>query len=309
MLKFNNVCVYICIFTEKQKDLSYLRKLEGASKRLKIFHGELEELGSYDKAIEGCVGVFHLAHPMDVNGEEDQEKVTKRAMEGTLGILKACLQSKTVRRFVYTSSAVTVLFNNNGNKNALEMLDEETWSEIEACQNGNNVVSSSYIVSKTLTEKAVLEFGEKNGLEVVSLVLPLVVGPFICPKMPSSVHMALAMILGDISEYKYVSDLYMVHVDDAANALIFLFEYANANGRYICSSDQVSFYQLHQLLSQRYPHLHISLPNNLRETRNDDLKFSGLSSKKLLDAGFKFKYGINEMYDGAINCCKDKGFL
>ncbi|MED6220694.1 hypothetical protein PIB30_047256, partial [Stylosanthes scabra] len=87
------------ITTEKKKDLSYLRKLEGASKRLKIFHGELEELGSYDKAIEGCVGVFHLAHPMDVNGEEDQEKVTKRAMEGTLGILKACLQSKTVRRF------------------------------------------------------------------------------------------------------------------------------------------------------------------------------------------------------------------
>ncbi|MED6121803.1 hypothetical protein PIB30_033524 [Stylosanthes scabra] len=104
------------ITTEKKEDdLSYLRKLEGASERLKIFHGELEELGSYDKAIEGCVGVFHLAHPMDVNGEEDQEKVTKRAMEGTLGILKACLQSKTVRRFVYTSSAVAVVFNNNGN--------------------------------------------------------------------------------------------------------------------------------------------------------------------------------------------------
>ncbi|MED6121805.1 hypothetical protein PIB30_033526 [Stylosanthes scabra] len=140
------------------------------------------------------------------------------------------------------------------------MVDEETWSEIEACQNGDNIVSSSYSVSKMLTEKAALEFGEKNGLEVVSLVLPLVVGPFICPNMPSSVHIALAMILGDDSKYRYLRNSYMVHVDDAANALIFLFEYANANGRYICSSDQVSFYQLHQLLSQRYPHLHISLP-------------------------------------------------
>ncbi|MED6223079.1 hypothetical protein PIB30_070490 [Stylosanthes scabra] len=180
---------------------------------------------------------------------------------------------------------------------------------MEACENGNNVVSSSYIVSKMLTEKAVLEFGAKNGLEVVSLILPLVVGPFICPNMPSSVYMALAMILGDDSMYKYLSTIYMVHVDDAANALIFLFEYAHAHGRYICSSDQVSFHQIYQLLSQRYPDFHISLPNNLRETRNDDVKLSGLSSRKLLDAGFKFKYGINEMYDGAISCCKDKGFL
>ncbi|MED6121802.1 hypothetical protein PIB30_033523 [Stylosanthes scabra] len=177
------------------------------------------------------------------------------------------------------------------------MLDEETWSEVEAFQNGNNIASSSYIVSKTLTEKAVLEFGEKNDLEVVSLVLPLVVGPFMSPNMPSSVHKALAMILGDDdSIFKYSSDLYMVHVDDVANALIFLFEYANANGRYICPFQQVTFYQLHQLLSQRYPDLHITLPK-------------GLSSKKLLDAGFKFKHGINEIYDGAINCCKDKGFL
>ncbi|XP_020971974.1 vestitone reductase isoform X2 [Arachis ipaensis] len=252
------------ITTEKKKDLSYLRKLEGASKRLKVFHGELEEVGSYDEAIEGCVGVFHLAHPMDVNGEEGEEKVTKRAMEGTLGILKACLRSKTVRRVVYASSAVTVLYNNG--KNALETVDEETWSEIEVCQNGNNIVSSSYLVSKILTEKAALEFGENNGLEVVSLVLPLVVGPFICPNIPSSVHIALAIIL-------------------------------------------VSFYQVYQLLSQRYPHLHISLPDKLRETANGDLKFSDLSSRKLLDAGFKFKYGINEMYDGAIQCCKEKGFL
>ncbi|XP_057744231.1 vestitone reductase-like isoform X1 [Arachis stenosperma] len=295
------------ITTEKKKDLSYLRRLEGASKRLKIFHGDLEELGSYDEAIEGCVGVFHLAHPMDVNGEEGEEKVTKRAMEGTLGILKACLRSKTVRRVVYASSAVTVLYNNG--KNALETVDEETWSEIEVCQNGNNIVSSSYLVSKILTEKAALEFGQNNGLEVVSLVLPLVVGPFICPNIPSSVHIALAIILGDHSKYEYLTNSYMVHIDDAANALIFLFEYAHANGRYICSSHQVSFYQVYQLLSQRYPHLHISLPNKLRETANGDLKFSDLSSRKLLDAGFKFKYGINEMYDGAIQCCKEKGFL
>lgn len=38
-------------------------------------------------------------------------------------------------------------------------------------------------------------------------------------------------------------------------------------------------------------------------------KIPGLSSKKLLDAGFVFKYGLDDMYDGAVQCCKEKGFL
>jgi len=45
------------------------------------------------------------------------------------------------------------------------------------------------------------------------------------------------------------------------------------------------------------------------KTKNGDKKFSDLSSKKLLDTGFKFKYNVNDMYDGAIQCCKEKGIL
>lgn len=129
---------------------------------------------------------------MDINGLEPEEIVTKRAVEGTLGILKACLKSKTVKRVVYTSSAATLLFNG---KIGLDMVDEDMWSDLEICRS-SNLVSSSYLVSKVLSERAALEFGEQNGMEVVSLILPLVVGPFICPNMPSSVYMALAMILG-----------------------------------------------------------------------------------------------------------------
>jgi hypothetical protein len=46
-----------------------------------------------------------------------------------------------------------------------------------------------------------------------------------------------------------------------------------------------------------------------RETKNGDGKFTELSSRKLLDSGFKFKYGVNDMYDGAIQSCKEKGIL
>lgn len=41
----------------------------------------------------------------------------------------------------------------------------------------------------------------------------------------------------------------------------------------------------------------------------EESKYPGLSSKKLLDTGFKLKYGFEEMFDGAIQCCKEKGFI
>ncbi|CAK7347909.1 unnamed protein product [Dovyalis caffra] len=40
-------------------------------------------------------------------------------------------------------------------------------------------------------------------------------------------------------------------------ALIFLLEYPNAKGRYICSSDEISLIELSEFLSARYPSLQI----------------------------------------------------
>ncbi|XP_019241202.1 PREDICTED: vestitone reductase-like [Nicotiana attenuata] len=40
-----------------------------------------------------------------------------------------------------------------------------------------------------------------------------------------------------------------------------------------------------------------------------EFKFPRPSSKKLLDTGFKFKYNLEDMYDGAIACCKQYGLL
>lgn len=34
-----------------------------------------------------------------------------------------------------------------------------------------------------------------------------------------------------------------------------------------------------------------------------------LSSTKLLNSGFRFKYGLDGMFDEALQCCKEKGYL
>ncbi|XP_038680888.1 vestitone reductase-like [Tripterygium wilfordii] len=171
----------------------------------------------------------------------------------------------------------------------------------------NKYISTSYLVSKTVTEKTALDFAEEHGLDLVTVVLPLVVGPFICPKIPSSVNMALAMAFGNHDRYGAITNLYMVHIEDAVQAHIFLLEYPNTKGRYICSSANVSITTIFEYLSAKYPEF--GIPNMKWFKENEDHDTCSLSSMKLLDSGFKFKFTVEDMFDGAIQRCKNKGFL
>jgi nucleoside-diphosphate-sugar epimerase len=120
--------------------------------------------------------------------------VTKRAIDGALGILQACLNSKTVKQVVYTSNSSAIVFNGD---HEVDEMDESFWSDIDFLKAPNPTGhSGSYMISKTLTERDTLEFAEKHGLDVVTLIPSFVVGPFICPKFPNSVRTILAMVLG-----------------------------------------------------------------------------------------------------------------
>ncbi|THF97378.1 hypothetical protein TEA_016374 [Camellia sinensis var. sinensis] len=245
---------------DSKKDLSYLTNLPGASEKLQIFNADLALLESFDEAIQGCIGVFHVAYPIDFEDKEPEEVETQRAINATLGILKACLKSNTVKRVVYTSSSSTIILNGKG----LDVLDERHWSDIDFVRS-LNCYGASYMISKTLTEKAALEFAGKHGLDLVTTYLCL------------NFTRTIAVYRNKEDKYKYLARIQTVHIDDVANAHIFLLEHPDAEGS-----------ALKEIECFTPPHL---------------------SSKKLLDTGFKFKYSLEEMYDETIRCCKEKGFL
>ncbi|KAE8669302.1 Vestitone reductase [Hibiscus syriacus] len=157
-----------------KRDLSFLTTLPGAAERLEIFGADLN-----DAAIGGCKGVFHLATPLDFDVPE--EVFIERAVNGTLGVLKSCLRSGTVRRLVYTSSQAAVVFNGRD----VETMDESFWTDAGFLRGIQNRNQRCYIMSKTLPEKEALEWGARHGLDVVTVIPSLVVGPFICPKLPA----------------------------------------------------------------------------------------------------------------------------
>ncbi|XP_011017535.1 PREDICTED: vestitone reductase-like [Populus euphratica] len=239
-------------YPDGNKDISYLTGLPGAKERLQIFKADLNEPESFNEAIEGCAGVLHLAHSLDLVDREPEEKATKRSLEATLGILKACLNSKTVKRVVYTSSAAAIMFSGDGQ----EVVDERAWTDIDYFKD-LKLTASSYTASKTKTERAALEFAEQHGLDLVTLIPSLVLGPFNSPRIPASLYVGLAMILGNRNHYRFLTKSNMVHIDDVAMAHIFLLENSNAKGRYLCSSNEVSLNEMFEFLSARYPDLQI----------------------------------------------------
>ncbi|MCL7049641.1 hypothetical protein MKW94_013235 [Papaver nudicaule] len=133
----------------------------------------------------------------------------------------------------------------------------------------------------------------------------MVVGPFICPHLPFSVSLSLATILGNESRLGQKSTQ-MVHIDDIVSGHIFLYECPDAKGRYICSSLETSFHDFDKLISTHYPSFEMPM-KLLSETEEE--KAVHLSPMKLLSLGFRFKYNLKDMVDGAIQSCKEKGFL
>lgn len=287
---------------DKKRDISYLTTLPGASERLNIYNADLDNPETFAASLEGCTGVFYMAHPLDFEEKEPEETKVKRVVNGMRAILQACLDSKTLKRVVYTSSISAVAFN----KNAASIIDEISWTDVEFIRSAKGF-GGPYVVTKTLAERAAQEFAEDKGLDVVILNPTWVTGPFICPRIPDTVDISMALIFGDKSHYPMIMDSSLVHVDDVARAHIYLFEYPDAKGRYICSAVEYTIHQLSQFISSRYPQFQIPTPDCWKYIQ--PFKVSGLSSKKLLETGFKYENGLEEMFDGAIESCKQKGLL
>uniref|UniRef100_A0A6N2MJ47 NAD-dependent epimerase/dehydratase domain-containing protein n=1 Tax=Salix viminalis TaxID=40686 RepID=A0A6N2MJ47_SALVM len=272
------------------KDISYLTNLPRAAEKLQVFNADLDDPDSFNEAIGGCMGVFHLAFPLDFAEREPEEVITKRAVDGTLGVLRACVNAKTVKRVVCASSQATVIYGGDGDE---KVADESSWTSIDYYRSLNRF-GTSYLVAKNKTERAALDFAEQYGLDLVFLIPPLIVGPFICPRIPESIRWALSLIFGEKRLYHLLVKLNVVHTDDVAMAYIFLLESPHAKGRYICSWEEISINEMSDFLSARYPEFQTPTKDSLKDIKG--FKMRSLSPKKLLDCGFKFEHGLVDIH-------------
>lgn len=232
----------------------HLKALEGAKERLHLFRADLMEEGSFDAAIAGCEGVFHTASPVNFNVTDPQAEVVGPAVKGSLNVLAACKRTSSVRRVVFTSSSSAVLF--TGVPRTPEVVVDETWfSKPEHCSEYPNL--KWYVISKISAEEAAWKFCKENGIDMVSMIPGMVIGPMLQPALNETVALILNLINGAET---YPNEAWpWVHIKDVAEAHIRAFEIPSAHGRYCLGESVVHYSEIVKLLRKLYPAL--QLPN------------------------------------------------
>lgn len=273
----------------------HLKKLEKASEKLKLFKADLLDYDSMSTAINGCVGVFHVASPVPSTSVPNPEvELMEPAVKGTLNVLKACSEAK-VKRVVFVSSSTAVLVNPNWP--AGQMKDENCWSDKEYCKKTDNW----YSASKTEAELEAFEYARRSGIDVVSVCPTLVLGPMMQSTVNSS-SLVLIELLKEGYESTENKLRMIVDVRDLTASLLMVFEKPEAEGRYICTSHLVRVKELVDKLRSIYPNY--NYPKNLIEIADGN----GVSSEKLQKLGWSYR-PLEETLVDSVESYKKLGLL
>ncbi|XP_031273699.1 cinnamoyl-CoA reductase 1-like [Pistacia vera] len=276
--------------------IKHLHEFDGAKERLQLFKANLLEEGSFDSAVDGCVGVFHTASPVLMTANDPQAELIDPAMKGTLNVLRSCVKVQSVKRVVVTSSLASVIY--NGKPLNPNVVVDETWfSDPAFCKESNNW----YPLSKTLAEEAALRFAKENGIDLVTLLPGVVIGPILQSTLNFSVEVIFNIINGS---QIFPSPYRLVDVRDVAFAHIQALEVPTANGRYLLVGRVTHLAEILKILHENYPSF--NLLEKFKAVK-DGPSFQ-VSKERAKSLGINFR-PVEVSLQDTVESLKEKGFL
>lgn len=209
----------------------HLTKLAG-NERLDLVAADLNQRGSYDRAMDGVEVVIHTASPYVVSVDDPQRDLVDPALNGTLSVLESAAGSGTVRRIAITSSFAAVTDEPEGH------YDEDDWNE------SSSLKRNPYYYAKVLAERAAWDFATSHsGIRVVSINPTLVIGTSLVPSLNESNR-----VLAGYTTRQYPGILSLryglVDIRDVAAAHRLAIETDGASGRYLCTAGVWSMRQI-----------------------------------------------------------------
>jgi dihydroflavonol-4-reductase len=163
---------------------------------------------NWNKAVENCKYVLHVASPIFLQIPKDENEMILPAVEGTIRVLRAA-RDAGVKRVVMTSNFGAVGYSH---KDTTQPITEGSWTD------PNEKGLSAYNRSKVLAERAAWDFMLKEGgaLEL-SVVNPMAIfGPSLSPTLSSGYGLLLKVIDGSMKAIPNIS-LGIVDVRDVAD--------------------------------------------------------------------------------------------
>ncbi|KAL9819000.1 putative dihydroflavanol 4-reductase [Arabidopsis thaliana] len=272
------------------------------NERLRLFRADLRDDGSFDDAVKGCDGVFHVAASMEFDISSDhvnlesyvQSKVIEPALKGVRNVLSSCLKSKSVKRVVFTSS-ISTLTAKDENELMRSFVDETCKAHVDHVLK-TQASGWIYVLSKLVSEEEAFRYAKERGMDLVSVITTTVSGPFLTPFVPSSVQVLLSPIT---AVNKRMGSIALVHIEDICRAHLFLMEQPKAKGQYICCVDNID---MHELMLHHFSKDYLCKVQKVNEDEEErECMKPIISSKKLRELGFEYKYGIEEIVDQTID--------
>jgi len=197
----------------------------------------------WDKAMEGCDFVLHVASPFVVKEPKNENELIRPAVDGTLRALKAAKKAG-VERVVVTSSIVAMF----GGAKASAKINQDSWTDV----NASNI--TAYLKSKTLAEKSAWEFIQnQDGNRKLELVV-INPGPIYGPTLTGNLNgeamdLFKKLITGQMPMLPQAFSV-MSDVRDVATIHVQALENKQANGRrFIVTTEKAySFLEIAQML-------------------------------------------------------------
>jgi dihydroflavonol-4-reductase len=188
-----------------------------------IVEGDLADLSSLERALDGCRGLFHVAADYRL-GARDPRPLYRTNVEGTRNILNAA-RKVAVPRIVYTSSVATIGIPLDGSPG-----EERTPAALSD-------MIGHYKRSKYLAEEVARD-AARAGLPVIIVNPSTPVGPGDIKPTPTG-QLVLDAARGRMPAY-VDTGLNIVHVDDVAAGHLLAFERGIAGERYILGGEDMT---------------------------------------------------------------------
>ncbi|KAG2313929.1 hypothetical protein Bca52824_017051 [Brassica carinata] len=286
---------------QNEKKMAHLRVLQELGE-LRIFKAKktsnrenLTDEGSFSLPVSGSEYVFHVATPISFASQDPEKDMINPAIQGEINVLKSCLNSNSAKRVIYTSSAAAVSINNLSGPGLV--MTEENWSDIDFRRKEKPFNWFTYFMSllflglpylKGVSRKGSLYICEENKIDLVTLVPALIAGNSLLSDPPSSLSLSMS-----ITKIQKLSGSISFIRDRPSSCTSVSCGERNSFCRCICCSHNTNVPEIADFLRQRYPHYNVI---SQFEECLSSAKLT-LSSEKLTNEGFRFEYGMKEMYD------------
>lgn len=203
---------------------------------VRVFTGDVTDIASICRAMEGCTRVFHLA-AMAKAWSKDPGLLEKTNVDGTANVLDCALRQQ-VERVVFTSSAGTI-----PPSDQLSDCDENSVQNLEPL--------TGYALTKARAEKICREYAAR-GLHVVIVNPSRVYGPGLLTESNAVTRIIdlvgkgkWRIIPGDGTSYGNY-----VFIDDVVQGHLLAMEKGLSGERYILGGDNLTFSEMFNLIKK-----------------------------------------------------------